>query len=266
MCSAAECRSSDLAEADARWAVLSVAQASTARPTMTASRSTRGSRRDESDPWWKKASSTTVAMSHACATTRSAVSAADGDGLDDEAPGGARVVQQPGVERAAVPPSLGSAGWSVGMRRRRSWVHRSLPPIGPCSGDARLCLRTRHSFPQVSVKGAKEAGQGPRSQTPDGQETETTSRFRGAPRTPHRRPVLHRMPWCWLLRCTSRPLKQLSPPAQRTARPIHSVPCRGRVADAFRGTRTRRQRTLPRLQPSRARGAQLRSAPQGHSH
>ncbi len=73
MCSAAECRSSDLAEAEARWAARSVAQARTARPTMTASRRTRGQRSDDSDPWWKKASLTTVAMSQAWATTRSAV-------------------------------------------------------------------------------------------------------------------------------------------------------------------------------------------------
>ncbi len=73
MCSAAECRSSDLAEAEARWAARSVAQARTARPTMTARRRPSGSRREESDPWWKKASLTTVAMSQACATTRSAV-------------------------------------------------------------------------------------------------------------------------------------------------------------------------------------------------
>ena len=73
MCSAAAWRSSDFAEAEARWAARSVAQASRARPTMTASRRPSGPRSEEIDPRWKKASLTTVAMSQACATTRSAV-------------------------------------------------------------------------------------------------------------------------------------------------------------------------------------------------
>ncbi len=73
MCAAAERRSSDLAEAEARWAARSVAQASTARPTITASRRMSGVRSEERDPWWKKASLAMVAMSQAWATTRSAV-------------------------------------------------------------------------------------------------------------------------------------------------------------------------------------------------
>ena len=103
MCSAAECRSSDLAEAEARWAARSVAQARTARPTMTASRRTSGSRREESDPWWKNALVDHGGDEPGLRDDQERRGAADGDGEHDEAPGGVRVAQEPGVERPGTP-------------------------------------------------------------------------------------------------------------------------------------------------------------------
>ncbi len=52
-CSATAQRSSDLAEAEARWAARSVRNARSARPTMTASSTSSGVRSDETEPWWK---------------------------------------------------------------------------------------------------------------------------------------------------------------------------------------------------------------------
>ena len=73
-------------------------------------------RSEASDRWSRKAPATTCAISQAWAINRSAVSAADGDGQHEEAAGGARVAQQPGVEGTAraVPGFdwTGGAPWS----------------------------------------------------------------------------------------------------------------------------------------------------------
>ena len=69
---AAARRRSDLADAEARKAVRSLAQASRARAATTASRTSNGARSEAALRWSRKALATTVAISHACAITRNA--------------------------------------------------------------------------------------------------------------------------------------------------------------------------------------------------
>ena len=108
-------RRSDFADADARWAARSAAQASTARPAITTSRARRaGPRRDDSAPVVEEgAAATTVAMSHAWAITRSAVAPADGDGQGQEATGRA-ACSGAAVDRADRCAGPSPARWLVG--------------------------------------------------------------------------------------------------------------------------------------------------------
>ena len=101
------CRSStDLAEADARWAARSVAQRTGAPNNDPAEEEAeRAACREASDPWWKKASLTTVAMSHASATAGSTVAPPTAMARTTKRLVSRRVAQQAGVEWVTTRPS-----------------------------------------------------------------------------------------------------------------------------------------------------------------
>ena len=156
MCSAAECRSSDLAEAEARWAARSVAQARTGAPDDDRQQEEERVAQRGQRPVVEEGTVDHSGDEPGLRDDQECRQAADDDGQDDEAPGCARVAQEPGVEGPAPPSRL---RWHC--RLRCCLGHRS-PQLSVAGQGARTLPAGLHLDAAILTR-TVPARQGPRT-------------------------------------------------------------------------------------------------------